>query len=125
MFNKFVMPPLNFPTNIYTYIYIYVYVYTYIYLYIYINIYIYMYIYMYICIYIYMYIYISTAAVSCNFRITSIQKRPSRDIYQIKADEMRIMNLDDAILRKLCEMSGPCLKLPCQRTNTTCLATNK
>ena len=57
--------------------------------------------------------------------VTSARKRPSRDIYQIKADEMRIMNLDDAILRKLCEMSGPCLKLPCQRTNTTCLATNK
>ena len=57
--------------------------------------------------------------------VTLIQKRPSRDIFQIKADEMRIMNLDDAILRKFCEMSDPCLKLPCQRNNTTCLATNK
>ena len=99
------------------------------YIYIYINMYIYMYIYIYVYIYIYICIYTYNTAAILKKRlilgVTSTRKRPSRDIYQIKADEMRIMNLDDAILRKLCEMSGPCLKLPCQRTNTTCLATNK
>ena len=51
-------------------------------------------------------IYNSTAAKGQKIQITSTRKRTSSDIYQNLADNVRNMNLDDAILaylHKMCE----------------------
>ena len=54
----------------------------------------------------------SRAANGQKFELTSIQKEPSRAIYQNLANEMRIMNLDDAKLPKVYKISNTGSKLP-------------
>ena len=54
----------------------------------------------------------SRAANGQKCELTSIQKEPSRAVYQNLAHEMRIMNLDDAKLPKVYKISNPGSKLP-------------